>query len=110
MSINKYSIEYAERLGETLQRILRDVRNFKLEDKAHHTAIKDGAFRVIDADNNVRVKMGKKDTGVYGFIVYDSEGGIVMEATDDAITGLTSISVQATAPESPADKDVWMDI
>ncbi|GAH24842.1 unnamed protein product [marine sediment metagenome] len=54
--------------------------------------------------------MGKLTTGVFGIKIYDSVGGLIMEISDDAVTGVTSIAVQAAAPVGPADKDVWMDI
>ncbi len=110
MSIIKYSPEDIDYLIERLNKIESELRALKMEDKAHHTAIKDGTFRVIDISDSERLKMGKLATGVFGIKIYDSVGGLIMEISDDAVTGITSIAVQATAPIGPSDKDVWMDI
>ncbi len=114
MSIIKFSPEEIDYLIERLNKIESELRALKMEDKAHHTAIKDGAFRVIDASGDERARLGKKAAGVFGLIVYDSTGDIIIEATDDAIyikgAGVNTITVSATAPPDPADKDVWMDI
>lgn len=113
MSITKYSPEDIDYLIERLNKIEAELRALKMEDKAHHTAIKEGAFRVVDSGGDERTRLGKKSTGVYGLLVYDSVGDIIIEATDDAVfirgSGQT-ISVQADAPDNPGDKDVWMDI
>jgi len=110
MSIIKFSPEDITYLIERLNKIESELRALKMEDKVHHTAVKDGAFRVIDDSDSERLKMGKLTTGVYGIKIYDSVGGLIMEISDDAVTGVTSIAVQATAPPGPSDKDVWMDI
>ena len=114
MSITKFSPEDINYLIERLNRIESGLRALKMEDKAHHTAIKDGAFRVIDASGDERTRLGKKSVGVFGLIVYDSTGDIIIEATDDQVyikgAGINTITVSAAAPPVPADKDVWMDI
>jgi len=114
MSIVKFSPENIDYLIERLSKIESVLRALKMENKAHHTAIKDGAFRVIDTDGDERTRLGKKSAGVYGLIVYDSIGDIIIEATDDQVyikgAGVNTITVSAAAPPDPADKDVWMDI
>lgn len=110
MSYTKYSPEDIEKLKQRLAKLEQDIKQVKLESKAHHTAIKDGTLRCIDTSDINRVKIGKLDTGVYGLIVNDEEENRVLEVSDYQIRGITTIIVSATEPEDPADKDVWIDI
>lgn len=109
MGYTKYSPQDIDKLKQRIANLEQQLRNIKLEGKAHHTAIKDGALRCIDSTDVERVKIGKISTGIYGLIVYDSEGNRVLEISDYQIKGVTTITVSATEPADPADKDVWID-
>lgn len=85
MSITKYSPEDITYLTERLSRVESEIRALKMEDKAHHTAVMDGVFRIIDSSGNERVKLGKISTGVYGIKIYDANGNLVQEITDSAV-------------------------
>ena len=47
--------------------------------------IKDGILNVKDDSNNVRIKLGKISTGVYGIKMYDANGNEVQEITDNNV-------------------------
>ena len=88
MSITKFSPEDVSLLAERLNRLENEIRALKMEKKAHYSAIIDGAFRIIDASDNERARLGKISTGVYGIKIYDDSGNVVQEITDSVVNAI----------------------